>query len=372
MFKKKKKIIDPDSEDLRNAEDAEEKAPRKQNAFLQKITNTNIYRRFDSYKSPLFYGLLVTALIAIFIYMLVETFSLSAEENAKIARIEGQLVLVDLKTLKAVEIPQDPKAADSKHGSDAKTKEHEIAPQTTEQNHQAAIDDQKQAFKESVKLPPNAPEISIIIAELGINEKLTRQALDKLAPRIGMSFSPYANNSMRLSQIADEKGHMIFVDLPLDTGKTENRDEDKLLITADSTDFKNITNMETAFSRILGADGVLIPSEEIVSKTEKFPPLMSIMSDASMAMFYGGPDRERISLMASNNAMHFGYISMSVDNDLNEDAIKAKLLELEALAKEKGHAIGIAHTYPVTIEVLAEWQNGLADKGIRLVHPVIE
>jgi polysaccharide deacetylase 2 family uncharacterized protein YibQ len=54
---------------------------------------------------------------------------------------------------------------------------------------------------------------------------------------------------------------------------------------------------------------------------------------------------------------------------VSRDAIDSRLKELESIARLQGRALGIGSPYPVTLERLAAWIPGLAQKGFA-VAPV--
>jgi hypothetical protein len=56
-----------------------------------------------------------------------------------------------------------------------------------------------------------------------------------------------------------------------------------------------------------------------------------------------------------------------LDNERDEDIIKAQLMKTVAIAKKRGSAIAIGHPYPETLAVLDEVVPGLAARGVELV-----
>jgi uncharacterized protein len=64
--------------------------------------------------------------------------------------------------------------------------------------------------------------------------------------------------------------------------------------------------------------------------------------------------------------MSFTVADRVVDFETTADAIDRELLQLEALALENGSAVGVGYAYPVTIEQLRIWTEGLKAKGYQL------
>jgi uncharacterized protein len=55
-----------------------------------------------------------------------------------------------------------------------------------------------------------------------------------------------------------------------------------------------------------------------------------------------------------------------VDEQLSADSIDHALLGLEASALQHGSALGSGFAYPVTVEQVTRWAQGLAGRGYQL------
>ncbi len=60
-------------------------------------------------------------------------------------------------------------------------------------------------------------------------------------------------------------------------------------------------------------------------------------------------------------------VFLDTDTDPDPGAIRLQLARLPALSLERGFAIGIAHPYPATLDILETVLPGLAEAGFRLV-----
>jgi polysaccharide deacetylase 2 family uncharacterized protein YibQ len=56
-----------------------------------------------------------------------------------------------------------------------------------------------------------------------------------------------------------------------------------------------------------------------------------------------------------------------LDHDPSPAAIRAKLAELEAVARRQGYAIGIGHPHDATIDALGPWLREVSARGYTLV-----
>ena len=56
-----------------------------------------------------------------------------------------------------------------------------------------------------------------------------------------------------------------------------------------------------------------------------------------------------------------------IDAETEAKAIDARLAEVEALAKRRGHAVAAASAFPISIERIADFARNAADRGIEIV-----
>jgi polysaccharide deacetylase 2 family uncharacterized protein YibQ len=71
--------------------------------------------------------------------------------------------------------------------------------------------------------------------------------------------------------------------------------------------------------------------------------------------------------IASTIGLDFATADVQIDAVPSPDDINKALARLEAVAKEKGFAIGIASAKPATIKALAQWAGQLQAKNIILI-----
>ena len=58
--------------------------------------------------------------------------------------------------------------------------------------------------------------------------------------------------------------------------------------------------------------------------------------------------------------------SAVIDEQLSAEDIDKQLLALEAQASQHGSALGSGFSYPVTVEQVSRWAQGLAGRGYQL------
>jgi polysaccharide deacetylase 2 family uncharacterized protein YibQ len=81
----------------------------------------------------------------------------------------------------------------------------------------------------------------------------------------------------------------------------------------------------------------------------------------------GASPRSVAGNLATGQAMPFAKADLSIDAVPTATEIDRALARLEALARERGFAVGLASALPVSIERLAAWSKSLESRGIMLV-----
>ena len=56
-----------------------------------------------------------------------------------------------------------------------------------------------------------------------------------------------------------------------------------------------------------------------------------------------------------------------IDHDIDPGSISKRLRQLERVALRRGFAIGIAHPYDLTIEMLPAWMAAARERGFKFV-----
>jgi len=211
------------------------------------------------------------------------------------------------------------------------------------------------------------PRIAIVIDDLGIDQKRTRNAIALKGP-LTMAFLPYGYNLRALTKDALNAGHELIVHLPMqpttaDTDPGPNAlmhhlDEDEIRSRlawnlSQFDGFVGINNhMGSEFTT--WDEGMSVVLKEIKARGLLY--LDSLTSPRSVAKTVAR--REGLSIMVRD---------IFLDNEPDEARIKAQLLELEKISRQRGYAIGIGHPYDATVSVLSQWLGTLTDRGFTLV-----
>lgn len=215
-------------------------------------------------------------------------------------------------------------------------------------------------------------KISIIIDDMGMSRKYSRQVLDLPEP-LTLAFLPYAQNLEDFTLPAKEKGHELIIHVPMEpmnpdldlgpSGLTTDLDKEEFLRRLDEDIFPS-------FDDYVGVNNHM--GSKLTQDEQAMNWLMSVLKEKNLLFI----DSKTIhTSLAADTAHEYGvdYAERDVFLDHHDDlesVIKA-LVQLEQVAKKNGHAIAIGHPKRNTIEALRLWMPSIQERGLELV-PVSE
>ena len=98
-----------------------------------------------------------------------------------------------------------------------------------------------------------------------------------------------------------------------------------------------------------------------------------LASDTSVGVFTSAVKRRGLAFLDDGQAAKVRSAGLPrasadrvVDDQQSGEAIDRQLLALEAAARESGAAMGSGFAYPVTIQHVSRWAEGLAARGYQL------
>lgn len=211
------------------------------------------------------------------------------------------------------------------------------------------------------------PKIAIIIDDMGMDKRHTREALTLPVP-VTFAWLPYATGIQELVDQAKAAGHENIVHVPMepesktiDAGPTvlkTDMSSEELHVMLD----KNLTALKgyTGFNNHMGSRLTQdMASMQIVMAVAKERGLLFVDSKTS-------PNS-----IAATVAASFGvpYAVRDVFLDHYEDraSVGAALAKVEEVARRQGMAIAIGHPKDNTLAALNAWIPGLAEKGFDVV-----
>lgn len=212
------------------------------------------------------------------------------------------------------------------------------------------------------------PFIGLVVGGLGLNRATTAAAIERLPPEVSLAFVPYADNLESWASQARAEGHELLIELPMEPFDYPANDPGPYTLLTSVAEPENLRRLEWLMSRFTGyfAATNYLGAKFSTSHTSLKPVLRALEQRGVSYIDTGSSQRSVLDIVARNVDSRYAVADRIVDARISPDEIDAKLLELEALALQSGHALGRATAFPVTIETVERWARGLERRGYRL------
>ena len=213
------------------------------------------------------------------------------------------------------------------------------------------------------------PKIALIVSGLGLSASMTQAAVDHLPPGITFAFTPYGASLQGAVSTARANGHEVLIEVPLEPYDYPNSDPGQNTLLTGTASVDNPGRLQWVMSRFTGYAGLINAQGSKFLASE--PDVRAMMQVAVKRGLYfvdsGQSDQSLAREAAGVVGAAFVRGDLQVDRMPSMSAIEAELARLEVLAQQRGTALGVASVYPVTLNRVIVWANGLEQKGITLV-----
>jgi polysaccharide deacetylase 2 family uncharacterized protein YibQ len=213
------------------------------------------------------------------------------------------------------------------------------------------------------------PTIAIVVGGLGVGAAKTTDAIMKLPGAVTLAFTPYGSDPGKLVDRARAQHHEVLLQVPMEPFDYPDNDPgpQTLLTTLDGE--QNLDRLAWHMSRIQGYVGVAnFMGARFLATDATLQPIIRDAAKRGLGFLDDGrASRSLAGPIAEGLAMPFARADLAIDAVPSAVEIDRALAKLEAQARERGVAIGIASALPVSIERLAAWAKQLESRGILLV-----
>ncbi len=213
------------------------------------------------------------------------------------------------------------------------------------------------------------PKIAILLGGMGLNAKLTQQAIAELPGDVTFAFAPYGENLQAQVNKARADGHEVLLQLPMEpVGYPANNPGPKTLLANVSAE-ENLEALHWHMSRFAGYTGITnYMGGRLLATPEALKPVLAelrkrglvYLEDASTALTVSQTLADQIKLPERR-------AQVVIDGDPTPQSIAAALELLEGEAKANGFAIGTGSGLEVTVDSVKLWAEQLQERGILLV-----
>jgi len=213
------------------------------------------------------------------------------------------------------------------------------------------------------------PVVALVFGGVGLAEPATQAAIAKLPEEVTLGFAPYGRALEAHVREARDAGHEIVLQVPMESFEypANNPGPETLLASADEA--TNLTHLRMLMGKMSGYIGLMnYQGGRFTAEPAALAPIVrEVAARGLMMVDDGSSPRSRIGAVAAGLAVPVVQGNIIIDGLPQKDAINQQLTKLEALARSRGMAVGIANGYPVTIDLIADWARGLQARGLALV-----
>lgn len=213
------------------------------------------------------------------------------------------------------------------------------------------------------------PKIAIIVDGLGLSQTTTQEALSLLPPDVSLAFAPYGNSLQRWTRKARSQGHELLIQVPMEPFDYPNNDPGPHTLLTTNDTAKNLSNLNWVLGRFDGYVGIMnymgarFSSDELVGTDL----MRQLAGNGLLYVENGASGRSRLNSIARSLNVPNLRADLIVDVRGRSEDIQTRLVQLESLAQERGHALGVATAFPVSVRTISEWTQSLRQRGFALV-----
>jgi uncharacterized protein len=213
------------------------------------------------------------------------------------------------------------------------------------------------------------PAVAIVVSGLGIGAAKTTDAIMKLPPAVTLAFTPYGADPTKLVERARSLGHEILLQIPLEPYDYPDNDPGPQTLLTTLTPEQNQERLLWLLSRFQGYVGMSnFMGARFLPNEASMQPLMREAAKRGLVYFDDGTAaRSLAGQLALAQAVPFARADATIDVVPNAGEIDRALAQLEATARQRGFAVGVASALPISIERLNAWAKALEGRGILLV-----
>ena len=195
---------------------------------------------------------------------------------------------------------------------------------------------------------PGLPRIALLVGGMGLSSRATEAAIAALPGAVTLGFAPYGAGLARQTALAREAGHELVLEIPMEPFDFPRDNPGPHTLVADAGKAGNSDNLTWLMSRFTGYAGVanFLGGKFTADEAALTPVLRAF---ATRGLFYvddGTSARSLAMTLAPGQALAAARADIVLDSAGGPGAIEAALARLEAIARDKGLAIGVASALP--------------------------
>ena len=210
------------------------------------------------------------------------------------------------------------------------------------------------------------PKIALVVGGLGLNLRITQRAIDELPGDVTLSFVSYAPDLQGWIDRARAKGHEVLIEIPMEPFDYPDNDPGPQTLLSTAPADENQRKLTSLLSRAAGYFGVTnYLGAKFATAADPSSKFMRELKSRGVA-FVGDGSSAQLDVAAATAGLRRAQADRLIDQRPSSEDITAQLGALEAIAAQKGSALGFGVAYNVTIDQIVRWAKEAPRRGLIL------
>jgi polysaccharide deacetylase 2 family uncharacterized protein YibQ len=211
--------------------------------------------------------------------------------------------------------------------------------------------------------------IAIIIGGMGLSSRMTQKAINDLPAEISLAFAPYGSGLPGWAKRARGQGHEIMLQIPMEPyNYPKSNPGPRSLLTSNSTE-ENLERLRAFMGLITGYTGVVnYMGAKFSTHTPSLGPILAEFK--RRGVYYlddGSTGRTKALEIGEQFGLGVRRADVVIDEIAGAQNTRIALKRLEALATQRGWAIGVGTALPTTLNEITKWEETLEKSQLGLV-----
>ncbi len=212
------------------------------------------------------------------------------------------------------------------------------------------------------------PRIALLLTGLGLNEAATQQAIADLPGPVSLGFVAFADDLQERINAARAAGHEAVLNVPMEPLDFPRNDPGPNALLLEQSEQETMIALRYSLAQTAGYIGIApFMGEAYMADADQLQPVMRELAERGLLFVDTRPgliSEAAATALLSNTPLVVS--ALRIDAAPNRAAIDAALQELEALAIERGSALGVFGPLPISYERVLAWAAGLGNRGLVL------
>jgi hypothetical protein len=211
--------------------------------------------------------------------------------------------------------------------------------------------------------------IAIVVGGLGLSQTGTQRAIQQLPAGVTFAFAASGNSLQRWMQEARRSGHEILIQVPFEPFDYPTNDPGPGTLLTKTSAKQNLERLHDAMGKITNYTGIMnYLGGRYLADTDALEPVLRDISKRGLLFLDDGTSgQSKTAIIAKAIDLPHAFGDLTLDGQLQSDAILKKLDELERIAARNGKAVGIASAFDESIDAIRKWSEEASQRGIEIV-----